>query len=483
MKETTGTNYALIFGRADRSLELLYKDLKRYPSLPKDVVKTYVDQVLQGDTTNLNKLINSQLRLSFHISLKKYGTFRGVEDLVSEAFKATIIAVNNIVENETFKAKEKNVANFVDDYIRAYLNKYLRSVIQKVHIGDPNWYRYKYLLRRQEYYRQIFEHPISVEDVMYLEDYKLNNNLLSLLDISSIEDQLAPDVELTFEDTLKDIDPNMDLIMSGYKESKLTLIALFKKILSKPEFTVISKSFGLIDNYPMDLSEIATEMGLSYRTVSRFHSDAARKLNCDLVKNCLKNIVNTSENFIYFKEAEREFEKLFKKAVIETYKKRENGKELTPEETDIILKNYGKVKHKELLEFINSSRPEGKKISRDTLTSYLKKLDVEINRGYSDKIEHFLRANYMECEIKELAERVNKEFGTDYNTSQLKHKLQRMGCRKNENWNETSERILLENYLLISSSKLADLLNKTYKGSFNTAQVKAKLKRMGLKKL
>ena len=195
------------------------------PALSSKDEKEYLKRFRSGDEEAKNVIIEHNLRLVAHIVKKYYSGSGEQDDLISIGTIGLIKAVNTFDESKGIK-----LATYASKCIENEILMYFRS--QKKCSQD-----------------------ISINEPI---DSDGEGNPLTLMDIISVEDTIADDID-----------------------DKITFAKLYRyveELNDEREKTIIIMRYGLYDSEPMTQKQIAKRLNISRSYVSRIEKKAIERL-------------------------------------------------------------------------------------------------------------------------------------------------------------------------------------------------------------
>ena len=195
------------------------------PALSSKDEKEYLKRFKSGDEEAKNVIIEHHLRLVAHIVKKYYSGSGEQDDLISIGTIGLIKAVNTFDESKGIK-----LATYASKCIENEILMYFRS--QKKCSQD-----------------------ISINEPI---DSDGEGNPLTLMDIISVEDTIADDID-----------------------DKITFAKLYRyveELNDEREKTIIIMRYGLYDSEPMTQKQIAKRLNISRSYVSRIEKKAIERL-------------------------------------------------------------------------------------------------------------------------------------------------------------------------------------------------------------
>lgn len=197
-------------------------------SFPKPLSKAqeeeYIVRATKGDKEAKNKLVEHNLRLVAHI-IKKYYHNSEQEDLVSIGTIGLIKAINTYNPDKNIKLSSYASRCIENEILMHFRNAKKNSL------------------------------DVSLNESI---DTDKDGNPLTLMDIMSVEDNIADDIDTKI---------NLEKLY-GY----------MKEVLSKREIEILTMRFGLYDTNPLTQREIASKLNISRSYVSRIEKKALQTL-------------------------------------------------------------------------------------------------------------------------------------------------------------------------------------------------------------
>lgn len=195
------------------------------PALGAKEERKQLELFKNGDTNAKNKLIEHNLRLVAHIVKKYYSSSEEQDDLISIGTIGLIKAINTFDNSKNIK-----LATYASKCIENEILMFMRT-------------------KKKSAYDVSINEPIDTDS---------DGNPLTLMDIVSIEDTIADD-----------IDRKMKIVK---------LYELVEKIEDKREKEIIIMRYGLYGTRPLAQRQIAAKLGISRSYVSRIEKRVLEKL-------------------------------------------------------------------------------------------------------------------------------------------------------------------------------------------------------------
>ena len=121
---------------------------------------------------------------------------------------------------------------------------------------------------------------VSNEILMFFRSNKKNSKNVSLNEPVGFD---KDGNEISFLDILKT--PNPDFAMDIHNQNNISLLSTYFNVLTEREKEIIEKRYGLNNQDELTQKEIAKELGISRRYVSRIEKRALTKMLREFIKN------------------------------------------------------------------------------------------------------------------------------------------------------------------------------------------------------
>ncbi len=282
MKEIKNNNYV-------DSLKSYFQRVNKINILSADQEKDLVKKAKSGDKEAFKQIIVANQKLVVKEALRYYFKEDNFLDLINEGNKGLIEALKRFDEKRgnrfytyalwwvrseirRYLSKNQNLISFPDIFYNDYLN------FKKV------YYKMKKEMKRNPSEKELSERlniPVKKIKVML----SVPNEIISL------DNRISENNSTNLSAIIKDesiIDPHDMMIEEVIKKTlKLDLEELTEK-----ESKVIKMRFGMKEDEPMRLREIAKNMGMSPEGVRRIEARALNKLKKMLVKQGVYGVLN-----------------------------------------------------------------------------------------------------------------------------------------------------------------------------------------------
>lgn len=195
------------------------------PALNSKDEKRYIDEFKRGNIEAKNKLVEHNLRLVAHIVKKYCATSEEQDDLISIGTIGLIKAINSFDDSKGIK-----LATFASRCIENEILMYFRSKkrnSQEISISEPI-------------------------------DTDSEGNPLTLIDIISIDDDIADDIDLRIKTE------KLYRFVEGMKDER--------------EKTIIIMRYGLYNTIPLTQNQVAAKLNISRSYVSRIEKKIIERM-------------------------------------------------------------------------------------------------------------------------------------------------------------------------------------------------------------
>jgi RNA polymerase sigma factor (sigma-70 family) len=265
---------ALIEDHGDSHLIGLYlREVGNYPLLNAKEEIELADKVKAGDAEARSRLILCNLRLVVNVAKRYQNQGVGLMDLIEEGNLGLIKGV------ERFDPSRKcRFSTYATWWIRQLIN---RAVTNQGSIVRLPSHKHEYLVRARQRFREMTKElghePTPWEMVEELEKTLKPDDAEQIVDLlfepayvqPLIGDDDNHDHDMRFEDT---VSPRPDYELSLLSRDKR--INQFLERLGERERLIIQRRFGLDDDEPQSLKDIADDLGLTRERVRQLQHEA-----------------------------------------------------------------------------------------------------------------------------------------------------------------------------------------------------------------
>lgn len=269
----------LFFKNIERNdtLTRYFNDIKKFKVMTQEEEKEFIVKAQNGDVNAQNMLVNSNQRYIFSFA-KKFASYCNVNDLVSIATEGFIKAI------EKFDvARETRLCTYANQWMGQKIRAYLIDEHLSVRKSNYNKTYSKVTKIKNKFFLENGRFP-QVEEIQYLLEKEYGvviKEICDLIDvninsISQSYDEGETSVEDSTEYNLATSSINAYEVETD-KDYTKALVATMINTLSDREQVIIKKVFG-IGCYPMELDEIAKEMGMSKERIRQIKVDVCKKL-------------------------------------------------------------------------------------------------------------------------------------------------------------------------------------------------------------
>jgi RNA polymerase primary sigma factor len=279
-----------ITNRSHASLQRYLTDIAKYNVLSAEEETILAKKIKGGDKAAFHKLINSNLRFVVSVAKKYEGQGLSLPDLVSIGNLGLVKAAERFDETKGFKFISFAVW-WIRQSIMHTIGEQRRMIRRPTNQRDDIYEVYKaqdYLEQRLERLptaEELAEHTgIAVEKVKdYLMDAPFG------IPLETDDDEEKPGLLSFLQDRTFDA-PDSGIELEGRQQSLISMI----QNLTVREASILRMYYGLDNDTPMLLEDIATNLGLSKESIRRSKSIAIKRLNSDQKLGYLKQYI--SEN-------------------------------------------------------------------------------------------------------------------------------------------------------------------------------------------
>lgn len=266
-----------ITNRSHASLQRYLSDIAKYSVLSVEEEIALAKKIRAGDESAFHRLINANLRFVVSVAKKYEGQGLSLPDLVSIGNLGLVKAAERFDETKGFKFISFAVW-WIRQSIMQTIGEQRRMIRRPTNQRDDIYEVYKaqdYLeqrLERMPTAEELAEHTgIAVEKV---KDYLMDSPFG--IPLEGDEDDEKPGIMSFLQDnTFKAPDKGIEL--EGRQQAMNSMI----ENLPVREASILRMYYGLDNDTPMLLEDIATNLGLSKESIRRSKTIAIKRLNSD----------------------------------------------------------------------------------------------------------------------------------------------------------------------------------------------------------
>ena len=276
-----------ITNRESLALDKYLNDISKIPLLSADEETELAQNIKKGDEIALERLTKANLRFVVSVAKQYQNQGLSLSDLINEGNLGLIKAAKRFDETKGFK-----FISYAVWWIRQSILQSIVEYSRMVRLPLNKVGQYNKVNEAITYFTQEFEREPSNEELADLLDMKPNEvatvlrgsirhisvdapineseDSSTLLDLISLEDNLAPDLKLMEESLTRELDSGLSM-------------------LSPREVEVLSAYYGLNGKNPMTLEEIGELYGLTRERVRQIKERALRRLRRSYNRNALRS--------------------------------------------------------------------------------------------------------------------------------------------------------------------------------------------------
>jgi len=256
------------------SLELFFREARRYPLLTKDEEVELAQGVERGDLGAKERMINSNLRLVVSQARRYQGQGLALEDLVQEGMLGLIRAVEKFDWRRGFKFSTYGTL-WIRQSIQRGLQNSGRTIRLPVHVAQR---QAKVRKVERELSVRLGREPTDAEiaaaaelpEDEVLEVRELSRNLTSL------DQPVGKDGETAFGDLLASDRPHPDEeVGNALRDAGVREVVAR---LPQAERQVIQLRFGLIGEGPRTLRDTGSQLGITAERAGQLEDQAMERL-------------------------------------------------------------------------------------------------------------------------------------------------------------------------------------------------------------
>lgn len=282
-----------ITNRSHSSLQRYLSDISKYSILTIEEEIALAKKIRTGDKAAFHRLINANLRFVVSVAKKYEGQGLSLPDLVSIGNLGLVKAAERFDETKGFKFISFAVW-WIRQSIMHTIGEQRRMIRRPMNQREDIFEVYKaqdYLEQRLERMPtpdELAEHTgIAIDKV---KDYLMDSPFGIPLEADGGDDDKPTLLTFLQDHTFKAPDAQIEL--EGRQQTLNTMI----QDLTEREASILRMYYGLDDNTPMLLEDIAINLGLSKESIRRSKTIAIKRLNSDQKLNHLKEYI-TDRNY------------------------------------------------------------------------------------------------------------------------------------------------------------------------------------------
>lgn len=277
-----------ITNRSHASLQRYLSDIAKYNVLSAEEEIILAKKIKGGDKAAFHRLINSNLRFVVSVAKRYEGQGLSLPDLVSIGNLGLVKAAERFDETKGFKFISFAVW-WIRQSIMHTIGEQRRMIRRPTNQRDDIYEVYKaqdYLEQRLERLPtpdELSEHTgIAIEKV---KDYLMDSPFG--IPLETDDDEEKPGLLSFLQDNTFN-SPDSGIELEGRQQSLTSMI----QNLTAREASILRMYYGLDNDTPMLLEDIATNLGLSKESIRRSKSIAIKRLNSDQKLGYLKQYIN-----------------------------------------------------------------------------------------------------------------------------------------------------------------------------------------------
>ncbi|MEQ7799716.1 RNA polymerase sigma factor RpoD/SigA [Pedobacter sp. ASV1-7] len=276
-----------ITNRSHASLQRYLSDISKYTVLTVEEEISLAKKIKTGDKAAFHRLINANLRFVVSVAKKYEGQGLSLPDLVSIGNLGLVKAAERFDETKGFKFISFAVW-WIRQSIMHTIGEQRRMIRRPTNQRDDIFEVYK----AQDFLEQRLERvptPDELADHTGIAVEKVKDYLMDSpfgIPLESDDEDEKPGISTYLQDhTFKAPDAQIEL--EGRQQSVAALI----KNLTDREARILRMYYGLNNDTPMLLEDIATNLGLSKESIRRSKTIAIKRLNTDQKLGHLKEYI------------------------------------------------------------------------------------------------------------------------------------------------------------------------------------------------
>ncbi len=279
-----------ITNRSHASLQRYLSDISKYSILTVEEEISLAKKIKTGDKSAFHRLINANLRFVISVAKKYEGQGLSLPDLVSIGNLGLVKAAERFDETKGFKFISFAVW-WIRQSIMHTIGEQRRMIRRPTNQRDDIFEVYK----AQDYLEQRLERmptPDELADHTGISVEKVKDYLMDSpygIPLESEDEDEKPGISTFLQDhTFKAPDAYIEL--EGQRQS----LAAMVHSLTEREASILRMYYGLDNDTPMLLEDIATNLGLSKESIRRSKTIAINRLNSDHKLAHLKEYITES---------------------------------------------------------------------------------------------------------------------------------------------------------------------------------------------
>lgn len=276
-----------ITNRSHASLQRYLSDISKYNILTIEEEISLAKKIKTGDKSAFHRLINANLRFVISVAKKYEGQGLSLPDLVSIGNLGLVKAAERFDETKGFKFISFAVW-WIRQSIMHTIGEQRRMIRRPTNQRDDIFEVYK----AQDYLEQRLERmptPDELADHTGIAVEKVKDYLMDSpygIPLESEDEDEKPGISTFLQDhTFKAPDAHIEL--EGQRQS----LAVMVQSLTEREASILRMYYGLDNDTPMLLEDIATNLGLSKESIRRSKTIAINRLNSDHKLGHLKEYI------------------------------------------------------------------------------------------------------------------------------------------------------------------------------------------------
>ncbi|MFA4870035.1 MAG: RNA polymerase sigma factor RpoD/SigA [Pedobacter sp.] len=279
-----------ITNRSHASLQRYLSDISKYNVLTVEEEISLAKKIKTGDKAAFHRLINANLRFVVSVAKKYEGQGLSLPDLVSIGNLGLVKAAERFDETKGFKFISFAVW-WIRQSIMHTIGEQRRIIRRPTNQRDDIFEVYK----AQDYLEQRLERiptPDELADHTGIAVEKVKDYLMDSpfgIPLESDDEDEKPGISTYLQDhTFKAPDAQIEL------EGRQQSLAAMVQNLTDREASILRMYYGLDNDTPMLLEDIAVNLGLSKESIRRSKTIAIKRLNADHKLTHLKEYITES---------------------------------------------------------------------------------------------------------------------------------------------------------------------------------------------